>query len=832
MTFSGRLIAASLTLAAVHAQGRSYNFNPALVSGGGTETDLSVFSQGSQLPGVYPVDILLNGSLIDSRSVMFTLMHNKDGRHELAPSLTREVLSGYGVPMKRFRVSENERQTGNFDLSQIPGAKAYFHFNEQSLHISIPQVYLKPGFKGIAPRILWNDGIPAFIMNYRAGTSQSVIRGSAGRKYHYSWLQLSPGVNVGAWRLRNVTSWEQTKGRPGHWQVMTTYLERGISDMNSRLTLGERYTPSEIFDSVPFRGVMLASDDRMVPSSQYLFAPVIRGVARTQARIEVKQNGYTIYNQVVAPGPFALTDFNPTGAGGDFQVTVWEADGVPQVFTVPFQTPAIAVKEGYLRYSIMAGQYRPSDRNVTESPVIHSTFMYGLPYGITLYGGIQAAHHYQSLATGAGVNMGNWGALSTDVAFSRGQPFGQAILRGQSLRMRYSKEVAATNTSLSLVNVRFSKDYYLTLAETLDSWRSDTLSGHAMRRNRQKSSTGISLSQGLGKWGYLNAGAYHKTFWNGSKPELSFNTGYSAPLKDMTLSLNWSANQVDYGRRINHIVSLWISIPLKKWKGGDTRAFYRYTRPSSGNTSQSAGLYGSAFDQRLSWSVDQRYNANEGASGNNGDMSLGWTGTYGNISGSYSYDRDYQQRSVAIDGGLIAHRHGLTFTQSLGETNALIEAKGASGVNVSGFPSITTNYRGYTAQPWLSPYHENTLSLDPTTFPPDTEIAITDRMVVPTAGAIIPVKFKTNVGAKAIIKLLRPDGKNIPFGSVVKVNHATHSEGIVDNDGKVYLSGLTSEGELNIQSGMQAYHCHYFLNNSQVMAGINMINAQCEKGKK
>ncbi|MCM4344458.1 fimbria/pilus outer membrane usher protein, partial [Escherichia coli] len=83
----------------------------------------------------------------------------------------------------------------------------------------------------------------------------------------------------------------------------------------SRLTLGEDYTPSDIFDSVPFRGVMLGSDESMVPYNQREFAPVVRGIARTQARIEVRQNGYLIDSRTVAPGAFALTDLPLTGSG-------------------------------------------------------------------------------------------------------------------------------------------------------------------------------------------------------------------------------------------------------------------------------------------------------------------------------------------------------------------------------------------------------------------------------------------------------------------------------------------------------------------------------------
>nr|WP_315316242.1 fimbria/pilus outer membrane usher protein [Pantoea vagans] len=663
-------------------------------------------------------------------------------------------------------------------------------------------------------------------MNYSAGISQRVTR-DRDETDQYSWLQLSPGVNAGTWRLRNITNWKQTRGKTGRWQVMTTYLEHGINGISSRLTLGERYTSSEIFDSVPFQGAMLASDDRMVPSSQYMYAPVIRGVARTQARIEVKQNGYTIYNQVVAPGPFALSNFNPSGAGGDFQVTVWEADGAPQVFTVPFQTPAVAIKEGYLRYSLMAGQYHSSDRRVTRAPVMEATAMYGLPYGFTLYGGIQAARHFQASSLGTGLSMGDWGALSSDVTLSCAQLAGHDPVHGYSWRMRYSKSFVGTNTSLSLVNLQFSQPDYFTLAETLDSWRDDgTAAG--MRRKRRKSRTGLSVSQGLSKWGYLNAGVYQDIYWKSGLRESSINAGYSVPFRNMTLSVNWTANQGAYHHRNDHIVSLWLSVPLNKWVGGDTRASYRYTHSSSGPATHSAGLSGNAFDQRLSWRVDQRYTSGDATSRNNADVSLGWTGTYGHISGDYSYDRNYHQRSLGIDGGLIAHRHGLTFTQELGETNALIVARGASGVQVLGSPGIATDYRGYTALPYLNPYHENTLSVDPLSFPPDAEITLTDKKVVPTAGAVIPVKFKTNKGAKAIIKLIQTDRSNIPFGSIVHVSSPAGTEGIVDNNGTVFLSGLAREGRLIVKWKGKKKNCSYQLEKELPVSGLYSATAKCD----
>lgn len=827
MAVTRPLLVASLALAAVPPQGKAYTFSPALLEGAAADTDLSVFNQGGQLPGSYKVEVVLNGVRVDYRTLLFTPEQDINGHQTLVPCITRAMLSEYGVKMKGLEVSEKEIRTGQFELSQIPGAKSDFLFYEQSLHLSIPQIFMKPGLKDIPPKTLWDNGIPAFLMNYRLGTRQSEMRGPSGRTSQYSWLWLSPGFNLGAWRLRNDTEWHQTKGIPGQWHSINTYMERGFNDINSRLTLGERNTSSVIFDSVPFRGVMLASDDRMVPSSQYMFAPVIRGIARTQARVEVKQNGYTVYNQIVAPGPFALADFNPTGSGGDFQVTVWEADGAPQVFTVPFQTPAVAVKEGYLRYSVMVGQYRSHDKWVIPAPVMESTAMYGLPGGFTLYGGLQASHHYQSPSVGVGMSMGDWGALSADVTFSRGQLSGQEIMRGQSWRMRYSKEIVATNTYLSLVNFQFSQANYLTLSETLDSWRSDNAKNIFHGRRKRKSRTGLYVSQGIGNWGYLHASAFHETYWNSHLHDTSFNAGYSIPFYGMTLSLDWSMNRSGYRQRRNHITSLWLSVPLSRWVGGNTRASYRYTHASSGREIHSAGLNGDAFDQRLQWSVDQRYKPGKEDSASDGDVYLGWTGTYGKISGGYSYERNYRQRSVALEGGLIAHGHGVTLTQTLSETNALIEARGASGVKVSATPGIKTDYRGYTAQTYLNPYRENILSLDPASLPPDAEVGITDRKIIPTAGALIHAKFKTQTGAKAIIALINKDGSKVPFGSVVHAISSEDIEGIVDNNGKVYLSGLANEGKLTVSLKGEIKIYHYHLTSHRSTSGLYFVTAKC-----
>jgi outer membrane usher protein len=68
------------------------------------------------------------------------------------------------------------------------------------------------------------------------------------------------------------------------------------------MTLGDSSTDADVFEGVPFRGAMLASDDDMLPESLRGYAPVVRGIARTNAQVIIRQNGYEIYQTYVAPG--------------------------------------------------------------------------------------------------------------------------------------------------------------------------------------------------------------------------------------------------------------------------------------------------------------------------------------------------------------------------------------------------------------------------------------------------------------------------------------------------------------------------------------------------
>ncbi|EKI9453369.1 aggregative adherence fimbria II usher protein AafC [Escherichia coli] len=826
---------------------RTYSFNSSLLSGGGKGVDLTLFEEGGQLPGIYQTDIILNGSRVDSLEMPFHTEKDENGRPYLKTCLTQEMLARYGVKTEEYPAlfrslgggSDTSGERGVCaDLSAIPQATENYQFAAQQLVLGIPQVALRPLLRGIAPEVLWDDGIPAFLLNWQANAGRSEYRGYIKDVEDYFWSSLEPGINIGSWRIRNLTTWNKSSGQSGKWESLYIRAERGLNSLKSRLTLGENYTPSDIFDSVPFRGGMLSSDESMVPYNQREFAPVVRGIARTQARIEVRQNGYLIQSQTVAPGAFALTDLPVTGSGSDLQVTVRESDGTVQVFTVPFTTPAIALREGYLKYNVMAGQYRSSDDAVEDSTLGQVMGMYGLPWGLTVFGGLQGAEHYQSAALGLGWSLGKLGAVSLDTIHSRGQQKGYNYETGNTWRIRYNKSFELTGTSFTAASYQYSSSGYHTLSDVLETYRDDGRFAYRSTDSRTSRTT-VNLSQSLGQWGYLGL--------NGSRDEYRdrphqdyIGASYGASWNRMSLSVNWSRNHSTRGyygskSRTEDSISIWMSIPLESWLGrsdNNISATAQMQRSTEQNTRYELGLNGRAFDRRLFWEVHEQMVSGSEYNTGTSRLNLRWSGTYGELAGMYSYSSNMRQINAGMSGSMVAHGEGVTFGQRAGDTVTLIAAPGVSGASVGDWPGVRTDFRGYALAGYASPYQENVITLDPTTFPEDAEVPQTDSRVVPTKGAVVRAGFRTRVGGRALVSLTRQDGSSLPFGAIVtlegKPGETSGSAGVVDDKGRVYLSGLSETGKLKAQWGENSLcHADYRLPEEKGPAGIFLTRTVC-----
>lgn len=780
-------------------------FDPELLAIGETEQsniDLSAFETGNNLAsGTYLVGVYLNERWKDTREIEFHLVKKADGKESLHPCLSLEQLHALGINTEFFpKLNDPNAKCAMLDV--IPQANAHLDLTRLQLRLTMPQSAIIQTPRDYIPESQWDEGIPALLLNYQLSGANSRTHGQSGDNSKF--VNLRPGINVGAWRLRNYTTWNKNKNTSGEWNTLYTYAQRSLIQLKSQLTVGDSNSPSDVFDSISLRGVQVSSDDDMIPNSLKGYAPVIRGIARTNAQITIRQNNNLIYQSFVSPGAFEINDLYSTGGNGDLRVTVKESDGSEQHITVPFASLPVLRREGQFKYALTGGQYRSYDGAIDKTLFGQGTATYGLPLATTIYGGTQFAAPYQSLALGIGKIMGNFGALSLDVTQSWATIKDQAKESGQSLRLRYSKEITQSGTSLAIAGYRYSTDGYYNLQDVLNTYRENSL---ANVYDRRRSRSELTLNQRL--WenaGSLSLNWVNEDYWNSDRTIRSLGIQFSNYWQDISYQLSYSSNKSSssggrngqlYAR--DQIFAFNLIVPLDGWL---KNSYASYDLNSSRNTGSGnrVSLSGTTLaDNNLSWMVQQGYNRGKGNSGN---LKLGYRGRYAETDVGYAYDPHNQRLNYALSGGVVAHSDGVTFGQSMGETIVLVKAPGVNGLGVSRHRGVKTDWRGYAIVPYSSPYQKNNIQLDMETLPYNAELALTAQEVVPTRGAVTKVNFDAKIGKRILMTLRRQGGQPVPFGAIVSQPTGQNTQAsIVGDEGQVYLVGMTDEGVLKATWG-------------------------------
>ncbi|HDS6850947.1 TPA: fimbrial biogenesis usher protein [Enterobacter cancerogenus] len=835
-------------------------FNPAFLSDGkGAVADLSSFETGGgQAAGTYRVDVYLNNEFIVTQDVVFDAQKK---RGSSAPStgddtglvacLSAKTLSDMGIDLS---IPEEKKQSAEGQCiniaTLIDGAKASFDFQHQRLDISVPQVALKNTARGYISPEKWDQGINALLLNYSFNGSNS--RDQSGKSSN-DFLGLNGGVNLGPWRYRNYSTLNRTTSSNGEsttqWEHVSGYIQRTIISLKGELTAGDNYTLGDVFDSVSFRGVQLASDDNMLPDSLKGFAPTVRGIAKTNAQVTIKQNGYVVYQTYVAPGAFAINDLFPTSSSGDLVVEVKEQNGAIRTYSVPYSAVPLLQREGRVKYAMTAAKYRTSNTQQEETPFTQGTLIWGLAHGFTLYGGTQVSSNYKAFALGAGVNMGDWGAVSADLTHAKSTLIDETQHSGQSLRLLYAKSLNDFGTNFQLLGYRYSTSGYYTFADTtykhMDGYNSDPDNTDNDRPHwfdyynlyyTKRGKLQVNISQQLGGYGSMYVSGSQQTYWHTEGKDTLVQVGYNTTWHDINFGVSYNYSKSSGQPQADKMVAFNVSLPLGKWLSSkdstspnNAFATYSVNRDNHGSATRNAGVSGTLLEgNNLSYNVQQGF-ANNGV-GTSGSASLAHQGSYGNSNISYNYNDNgaSQQVTYGVAGGVVAHRHGITFSQPLGETNVLIEAPGADHVKVENATGVKTDWRGYAVVPYATTYRKNRMALDTTTLGDkvDLDNAVVD--VIPTQGAVVRASFSAHVGDRALLTLMH-NNQAVPFGA--SVSRGDEGAGsIVGDDGQVYLSGLAPEGQLKVQWGEgadQVCTANYQLPANAVSAAIIQMNVIC-----
>ncbi|AUJ81898.1 fimbrial assembly protein [Enterobacter cancerogenus] len=785
--------------------------------------DLSAFAESDgQLPGTYRVTVYVNSEKQgEAQDIAFVAGPDK----KLTAQITPAMLKAWGVKTDVFpALAALPPDKPLDDIGRyIPMAATDLRFSKLQLNVSIPQAAMNASARGWVDPSGWDEGVPAALLNYNLSGSNTWRDGENGSDDNY-YANLQSGINLGAWRLRNYSTWNYDEDSGSHWDSVNTYLQRDIQRLKGQLTLGDSYTPSDIFDSVQFRGAQLASDDNMLPDSLRGFAPVIRGIAQSSAQVTIKQNGYIIYQSYVAPGAFTISDLYPTSGSGDLEVTIKEADGSERTFVQPFSAVPIMQREGRLKYALTAGKYRSGNDDSDEPEFGQVTAIYGLPYAITLYGGTLYSQDYQSGAAGLGFGLGELGSLSADITAAHTTLNNDDSHNGQSYRVQYSKDFQTTDTSFTLAAYRYSTAGFYTFQEANDL-RADSDDGWRMTYNKRQRLQ-LDLSQSIGSYGSFFVSGYQQDYWQEDGYERTLSTGWNGNIDGISYSVTYSySDYPESTQPADQQLAFNVQVPLSRFMP-NAWASYSVNTAKHGDTRQQVGLNGTALaDNNLSYSLQQSY-TNHGVGGS-GNISADYKGGQGEITGGYNYDDDTQQVNYGLRGGIVAHPHGITLSQPLGQSLAIVNAPGADDTKVQNNTGVYTDGRGYAVVPYVNPYKKNRIALDTSTLGDEVDIDTAVQTVTPTQGAVVMADFNTRVGRRVLMTLYYR-GLPVPFGAQAKLKEG--SSGIVGDDGQVYLTGVPQEGEIAVNwNGVQQCAVHYRLPEQENQPPVITVTQECQE---
>lgn len=788
-----------LSLAGVPAYAVDFNTD-VLDAADRQNIDLSRFSQaGYIMPGQYQMEIRVNEQGISPSAFPVTFLEppvsGTDGKKPLPQAcLTPEMVGLMGLtPASLEKVTYwNNGQCADF--SQLPGVEIRPNPAEGMLYINMPQAWLEYSDAAWLPPSRWDNGIPGLLFDYNInGTVNKPHQGKQSQSLNYNG---TAGANFGAWRLRadyqgslnHTTGSGQRTNSQFTWNRF--YMYRAIPRWRAKLTLGENYVNSAVFNSWRYTGASLESDDRMLPPKLRGYAPQVSGIADTNARVVISQQGRILYDSTVPAGPFTIQDLD-SSVRGRLDVEVIEQNGQKKTFQVDTAYVPYLTRPGQIRYKLVSGRSR-SYEHTMEGPVFAAgEASWGISNKWSLYGGGIVAGDYNALAVGLGRDLSEFGTVSADVTQSVARIPGYDTKQGKSWRLSYSKRFDEVNADITFAGYRFSERNYMTMNQYLNARYRNDFTG------REKEMYTVTLNKNFEDWNTsVNLQYSHQTYWDRRTSDyysVSVNRYFDAfGFKNVSLGL--SASRSKYKEQDNDSAFVRLSVP---WGTGT----------ASYNGSMSNGRYTNTvgYSDTLNGGLDSYY-LTAGVSTGNGQSSQGQISANYNhssplasLSANFSaVENGYTSFGMSASGGATITAKGAALHAGgmNGGTRLLVDTDGVGDVPVDG-GRVSTNRWGIGVVTDVSSYYRNTTSVDLNKLPDDMEATRSVVESVLTEGAIGYREFEVLKGSRLFAVLRLADNSHPPFGASV-TNAKGRELGMVADSGLAWLSGVNPGENLNV----------------------------------
>lgn len=743
-------------------------FNDAFLRGGSANAiDLKRFSQGNPLfPGSYRADVSFNGDWLGKLEV--NLIKSPDSS-AVEVCLDRPLLRRLGLDAAKLSPKVQDFLAKPdvagplaclFARDIDPSASAEFDAAELKLTLSVPQVLVTRRARGYVSPESWDSGVRALALDYQLSGYRSQVRSREGVGSHSSSAFAGTTLRASfgnGWQFTHIGNLRSASGVGSSYTSTGAYFSHDVPAWLSSVRIGNANTGGQLFDSVAFRGVRLSTDERMLPDSLRGYAPVIRGQARGNAVVTVKQNGVVLREVVVPAGAFEIDDLFPPGFGGDLVVTVTEADGGQTTTIVPFSAGPEVLREGQWRHDLSMGQLTGNRLGARPSFLL-GTLQYGFSNSLTGAVGVVGMTRYAAVLAGGAVNTG-FGSLGMTATMSRFDSSNAGTLTGSSLNATYAVVIPRVRTNFSFAAYRYSTQNYLSISDAASSLNGQVYPSPYKVKHRSV----VTLNQTLTERSQLFLNGTYQTYWTGTRHDLNFNVGYSVWYRSFQFTVGAGRASYNGSAASTSIYTVGLVIPLGTvGSTGTLSANYQHDKVY-GNSAQmtAGGAFGD--QQQFGYSVSA-VDSDQSAAAVSASMT--WRSSVGSLSASVGKSSQGGQQSLSLVGGLVVHEGGLSLAPSIGETYAVVEAPGATGASVMSGLNVVVGRSGYAIVPYLSPYQLNNIDLNLRDVSLDVELDSTSAQVAPRAGAAVMVRFKGRKGMPALIDLTGELGP-IPLGASI-----------------------------------------------------------------
>ncbi|EBH1886802.1 outer membrane usher protein, partial [Salmonella enterica] len=754
--------------------------------------DLSNFSKENYvMPGKYTFSVMINKSSLGEQDV--NVYEVNAGEESNLICIEKKHADQFGLKAEYLSNLTWIHNGECLNIESIDGTSLKIDLATSSMYVSVPQAYLEYSSDDWDPPSRWDEGIPGFLFDYNMSGRVQKNHRSKDEQYRLSGNGTS-GINFGPWRLR--ADWQATFNRKSgntehnenNFEWNRYYLYRALPKWGAKLTVGEDYLKSDIFDSFRYTGASIATDLTMLPPSLRGYAPEITGFAKTNATVTLSQQGRILYETQVAAGPYRIQDINDA-VTGKIDVKVEEEDGTVSVFSVNTANIPYLTRPGSVRYKVATG--KPSDwkHNTSGDLFLTGEYSWGVANGWSMYGGVISDKNYKAISTGIGKDLMLLGALSFDITESKAKINNESEnLKGKSYRLSYSKVFEELDSQVTFAGYRFSEENYMSMNEYLDARY------NSRRTGGNKEMYTVTLNKQFREWGLSSYFNYsHQTYWN--RPD---NDQYNMTLSKYfdigrfkNISISGTAYRNKYNNTNDDGVYLSLSMP---WGNGES---YSYNTSSNGGDS----THRVGYSKRISENDNYQLYAGHDNKGVNLSGFYNHFDDSVKVSANFGYQENvYSAIGATLQGGLTLTGEGgaLHRTGSNGGTRMLISSSGVSEVPVRGYGMVSrTNKWGKTVITDLNSYYRNKFSVDLNLLNDETEAIKSVTEATLTEGAIGHRKVEVLSGIKVMAVIRLPDGSYPPFGTLVS-NEENQTMGIVNDDGEVYLAGVRPGAKASI----------------------------------